>query len=89
MNGLQSRALRAQPENFDGVFHRGEAVLGGSPRGPGLDRGRLDFNSLAAAAAQQVVMMAGDGAAPVHCLAVRIPEDVHQTLISEGLQDPV
>ena len=34
-------------------------------------------------------MVAGDGAAPVHGLAVGVPQHIHQAVVGEGLQDPV
>ena len=59
------------------------------PGGPGLNGRRFHFNRLAAVAAQQVMVVPGDGAAPVDGLAVGVAEDVNQSVLGQRLQNPV
>ncbi len=56
---------------------------------PGLDGGRFHLFGLATVAAQQVVVMSCDRAAPVNGLAVAVPKDINEAVVSQGLQDPI
>ena len=40
-------------------------------------------------AAQEVMVVTGDGAPPVHGLALAVPQDINQPVVRERLQDPV
>lgn len=86
---LKDGAVRAQPENFHGVVHFGESVLGSCANSPGLYGRGFDFNSFSAVPAEQVVVVCGHRTATVHGLAVAVAQHVNEALISEGLQDPV
>ena len=81
-------AVRAGPEDLQGVAHLGEAVLGGDRPGPALDGRPLDLDGPAAAAADQVVVV-GVGAAPVDRLAVLGAQHVDLAGVGEPLQGPV
>jgi hypothetical protein len=58
----------------------------GSPR---FHRGGFDFHSLAAVAAQEMVMVASDCTAAVNGLAFTVAEHINKSLIGEGLQNAV
>ena len=84
-----ARALRAQPEQLDGVPHVGETRLRGDALRPLLDRAALDLHAAPAIAAGQVVVVHGGPALAVQQLAAGVPDGVHAALLAERLQVPV
>jgi hypothetical protein len=71
------------------VLDLGEAVVLGDPCGPAFHRRSLHLHGLSAVAAQQVVVVAGGRAPPVHGLALAVAQGVHQAFLGHGRQDPV
>ena len=87
--GLPGRTGRAQSINLDRVCHLSETVLLGRPRGPGFHGRGFNFHGFAAAAAKEVVVVAGDSAAAVDRLAVAVAQYIHEALVGKGLQNTV
>ena len=63
-------ALVAGAEDLQGVGDVGEAVLAGDPVGPALDRRAFDLDRPSAAAADEVVVVAGAALAVAHLAVV-------------------
>src|SRR5690606_21496717 len=87
--GPGRRALRAGTEDLHGVRDPGEAVLGADVLRPLLHRGPLHLHGLAAAAADQVVVVAFGCAGAVDRLAVVRAQHVDLTGVVQVLQRPV
>ena len=79
----------AGAKDLDGVLDVDEAGLGGDAAGPRLDLRPFDFLGLAAATADQVVMVGVGVAAAVDRLAVGGVDDIDRTSVGEALQVPV
>lgn len=83
------RALRTKPKDLNSVRNFSETVLTAKTRCPALDSRSLDLDSLAAVAADQVVVVMLSLAAAVENFAVGAAENINLLVIGHGLQDPV
>lgn len=86
---LGCRALRAEAVDFHSVLNLGEAVGLGDRGCPAFNGRGFNLHCFATVAAQQVVVVACGGAAPVERFSLAITQRVHHTLISHGGQDAV
>lgn len=83
------RTLRTKPKDLNSVRNLSETVLSAQPGSPALNSRSLDFHSLPAVAAHQMVVVVFGFAAAVQDLAVCSAEYVNLLVVRHGLQDPV